>query len=61
MSTVSERVTVKEASEILGMTQDYLRFLMRKGQIPIGTAVKGKGNMYRYLIFRNKLDEFIGR
>lgn len=61
MNTVSERVTVKEASEILGMTQDYLRFLMRKGQIPIGTAVKGKGNSFRYLIFRNKLDEFVGR
>lgn len=61
MNTVSERVTVKEASDILGMTPDYLRYLLRKGQLPIGTAVKGKGNMYRYLIFRNKLDEFIGR
>lgn len=61
MNTVSERITVREASEILGMTPDYLRYLLRKGQLPIGTAVKGKGNMYRYLIFRNKLDEFIGR
>lgn len=61
MNTASERVTVREAAETLGVTQDYLRFLMRKGQIPIGTAVKGKGNMYRYLIFRNKLDEFVGR
>lgn len=61
MNTVSERITVREASEILGMTPDYLRYLLRKGQIPIGTAVKGKGNMYRYLIFRNKLDEFVGK
>ena len=61
MADNSERITVKEAAKVLGMTEDYVRYQMRKGTLPIGTAVKGKGKGYRYLIFKRKLDEFIGR
>ena len=61
MGDSSERITVKEAAKVLGMTEDYVRYQMRKGTLPIGTAVKGKGKGYRYLIFRRKLDDFIGR
>ena len=61
MSTDCERLTVKEAATVLGMTEDYIRFQMRKGTLPIGIAIKGKGNSFRYLIFKRKLDEFIGR
>ena len=61
MSMDSERITVKEAASILGMTEDYIRYQMRKGTLPIGTAIRGKGKAYRYLIFKRKLDDFIGR
>jgi len=61
MNMASERVTVREAASILGMTEDYVRYQMRRGTLPIGIAVKGKGNSFRYLIFKRKLDEFIGR
>lgn len=61
MNMDSERITVKEAASILGMTEDYVRYQMRKGTLPIGTAVKGKGKAYRYLIFKRKLDDFVGK
>ena len=61
MGDSSERITVKEAAKVLGMTEDYVRYQMRKGTLPIGTAIKGKGKAYRYLIFKRKLDEFIGK
>lgn len=62
----SERVTVKEAAEILGIGVQSLRDKMADGTINIGTVVKGKPNQYgsrqnTYLIYRAKLERFIGK
>lgn len=63
---MSERVSVKEAADILGMSVQNLRDKMADGTINIGTVVRGKPNQYgsvknSYLIYRAKLDRFIGK
>lgn len=63
---MSERVSVREAADILGMSVQNLRDKMADGTIPIGTVVIGKTNQYgsrknTYLIYRPKLERFIGK
>ena len=59
---MSERVTVQETAKILGMSQQGVRIQLQRGKLPIGTAIPSvTGNSWRYLIFRDKLNEFIGK
>lgn len=55
-----ERVSVKEAAHILGLSEDYVRYALRRGELPIGRAIKGKGRHYIYLIYRDLLRREIG-
>lgn len=59
---ICQRVTVANASKELGIDQDTLRFMMQKKVIDIGQVIppKTKGGRYEYLIFRAKLDKFLG-
>ena len=54
-----ERVSTKEAAKILGISEDMVRYHMRVNQLPIGAALKGKGRMYQYLIYRDLLNGFV--
>lgn len=50
-----------EACKRLGMGRMFLSDLMRKGEMTdIGFAVK-KGNRWRYVIYKEKVEELIGR
>ena len=40
MAAVSRRVTVKEASELLGVSRQYVRIGLQTGRLPFGSAVK---------------------
>lgn len=51
-----ERVSVREAAQILGLSEDYVRYALRRGELPIGRAIKGKGRHYIYLIYKNLLE-----
>lgn len=56
-------ISVKKASEILGMRPARLRYLMRTNTIDVGRVVEpstANGN-YGYLIYRDKLMAEIGR
>lgn len=55
-----ERVSVKEASQILGLSEDYIRYALRRGELPIGRAIKGRGKQYIYLIYRELLKRETG-
>ena len=57
-----ETLTIKEAAEILNVSQQYLRDMIRFRLIDIGVAVKmpGKTN-YHYIVSKEKLDSFLGR
>lgn len=52
--------SIKEASQILNVSQQYLRDMMRFKLIDIGLVVKMPGNQnYHYVVFKDKLDKLM--
>lgn len=61
---MSERVTVKQAAKELGLAPQGVREYMKRGLIDIGDvlpAIQGDGKTKRYLIYRDKLDRYLGK
>lgn len=54
-------MTVLEASQILEVSQIYIRMGLRKGVLPFGTALQISGNKYTYHISRSKVYKYIGK
>lgn len=60
--TEKERVSLSSASQELGLSEDYIRYQMRKGGFkpPIGRVVKSStGKTYRYLVYRELLSQYM--
>lgn len=50
-------MTIKEASRKLGIGEQAVRVLMRRGKLPIGICKKEDGNLnWRYIIFPKWVD-----
>lgn len=58
MST-NNRITIKEAAELLGVSEQLLRMGLRNGNFPFGTAIK-TSSRYTYYISTTKLLDYIG-
>lgn len=57
----ARNITVKEASRILGKSEQFVRQGLIQGYLPIGMAVKRSGSShYCYYIIPKKLYEFTG-
>lgn len=54
-----ERISVKEAAKMLGVSQQFVRLGIRSGRLPIGTAVK-MSTVWCYHISKSKLDAYLG-
>ena len=54
------KISVKEASKITGMPEQFIRIGLQQERIPFGVAVKGQGR-WSYHISAKKLEEYIGR
>lgn len=52
------KVDIKEASEILGCTQQFLRVALQQGKFPFGSAVKTSSE-YTYYISRGRLEAWM--
>lgn len=52
-------MTVKEAAEILGKSQQFVRVALQRGLLPFGTAVK-LSSKWTYYISPAKLFEYAG-
>lgn len=52
-------VTVKSASQQLGMPEAAVRVLMRRGKLPIGIAEKISGERYTYYIIQELIDAYL--
>ncbi len=52
-------MTVKEAAELLGKTEQFIRIGLQQGALPFGTAVKMRGR-YSYHISERKVFEYLG-
>ncbi len=57
-----EKVRLSDASKELGLSEDYIRYHMRKGGFkpPIGRVFKSStGKTYRYLVYRELLSQYM--
>lgn len=54
-----EKIKVKDAAAMLGVTEQFIRIGLQRGQLPIGAAVKFKSR-WAYHISPAKLREYIG-
>lgn len=55
---MTDRITVKEAAESLGVSQQFIRIGLQKGRLPIGTAVK-MSSRWTYFISKTKLLHYL--
>lgn len=57
-----EKISLKQASKIIGINEQALRERMKAGVYDIGVVWKPKGSKhYVYDIFKSKLESLIGR
>lgn len=56
----SEKITVREASEILGISQGAIRYGLQHKTLPIGYARKSRGHTYRYDVYKNLVMSYAG-
>lgn len=54
------KIPLKTAASILGISEELLRWGLRQGSLPIGTAIKRK-KRYTYYINKDKLEQYLGR
>lgn len=52
------RITVDEAAKVLGVSKQFVRIGLQRGQLPIGTAVK-MSSVWTYYISEDKLNDYI--
>lgn len=55
-----ERLKVAEAAKLLGVSEQFVRIGMQRGQLPIGCAVK-MSSKWTYYISPKLLEEFSGK
>lgn len=56
-----QNVSIKEAAEILGKCEQFVRLALQRGVYTFGVAVLSKGGQkYSYQISRKKLYEYMG-
>ncbi|HLS53930.1 MAG TPA: hypothetical protein VK031_08150 [Tissierellaceae bacterium] len=56
---MEKNISVKEAAEILGVSEQFIRIGLQRGKLPIGTAVK-MSSRWTYHISPKLLKEYIG-
>jgi hypothetical protein len=57
---MGKNISVKEAAEILGKSQQFIRIGLQRQLLPIGTAIK-LSSKWTYHISRKLLEDYIGR
>lgn len=56
---MNDRITVQEASKILGVSVPQVRYWVRKGEIPGRYLKREGGKAGIYLIYRSQIEAFI--
>ncbi|GEM_PF-1034953 len=57
--TMKKKITIKEAAEIMGVSPQFIRLELQRGELPIGTAVK-TSSIYTYYISPKLFSEYTG-
>ena len=58
--TVKHNMTVDEASELMGVSKQFIRVGLQKGILPFGYAVQISAGRYTYFISKQKFEEYTG-
>lgn len=53
-------MTIAEASQLMGVSRQFVRIGLQKGILPFGYAVQVTKNRYTYFISRQKFTEHTG-
>lgn len=56
----NQRLTIKQAAELLGVSQQFLRIGLQQDKFPFGTAVKTSPSRYTYYISADRLLAYLG-
>lgn len=54
------RISVAEAAELMGVSQQFIRVGLQKKELPFGTAVQITRKKYTYFISRSQFNEYLG-
>jgi len=54
------KLTVAEAAELMGVSQQFVRVAIQQGLYPWGSCVKISGTKYAYFISKQKFSEHTG-
>lgn len=57
---MDNNITIKEASELMGVSQQFVRVGLQTGVLPFGYAVKISKGRYTYFISKPKFAEYTG-
>lgn len=57
---MEHKLTIAEASRLMGATPQFIRLGLQKGVLPFGFAVQMSPNRYTYYISREKFAEYLG-
>lgn len=60
MDGAKQKITIKEAAEIMGKCQQFVRVGLQRGLLPFGTAVKGQGTRWTYYISPKLFYDYVG-
>ena len=52
------RIKVEEAARVLNMSTDCVRYMVKKGTLPIGKAMEGNGRT-TYFLYREFLQDYM--
>ena len=55
-----KRVTVKQAAELMGVSQQFIRLCLQQKELPFGTAIK-MSSVWTYYINPKQFFEYIGK
>lgn len=57
---MDNNITIAEASELMGVSRQFVRVGLQKGIFPFGYAVQVSSDRYTYFISRQKFSEYTG-
>ncbi len=60
MEMIKRSISVKEAAQLMGKSEMFVRIGLQRGLLPIGTAIK-MSSKYTYYISPKLLEEYIGK
>ena len=56
-----KKITIKEAAERMGVSQQFVRIGLQRNLLDIGVAIKLSGNRYTYSIFPERFEALYGK